>query len=66
MNDDFTLEEQEKLIRRAVMAEIDALERSQLRTMREFTLGRGTQASLRARLEEIDDQIAALRSQLTP
>ena len=46
--------------------QIDALERQQLRALREQTLGRGgTPAQLRKRLEDIDDAIVELRKDLT-
>jgi hypothetical protein len=45
--------------------QIDALERQQLRALREHAIGRGgTPAQLRKRLEDIDDQITTLREQL--
>jgi len=44
---------------------IEALERQQARAMREHAIGRGgTPAQLKKRLEDIDDQITALRGEL--
>ena len=61
----FTPEEVAQYQRRYVMAEIDALEKSQARAIREHTTGRGgTPLELRARLEDIDNKIAALRATL--
>jgi hypothetical protein len=63
---DYSDQERQKLIRRSVQFEIDALERKQARALREHAIGRGgTPAQLKKRLEDIDDQIAALRAQLT-
>jgi len=62
---DFTTEEIAQYLRRYVMTEIDALEKSQARAIREQTIGRGgTPAELKKRLEDIDDKIAALRANL--
>lgn len=59
---------------RSIKARIEALEASQARALREFAIGRGTKkdgsdmstAELREALMKIDDEIAALRSQLQP
>ena len=62
---DFTTEEIAQYLRRYVMTEIDALEKSQARAIREQITGRGgTPAELKKRLEDIDDKIAALRANL--
>jgi hypothetical protein len=51
---------------RSARASIDALERQQARAIREHAIGRGgTPAELKKRLEDIDDQITALRATLT-
>jgi hypothetical protein len=50
--------------RATLLAQIRALELTQLRSTRELVLARGSQLEARARLEQIDDQIAALRAQL--
>lgn len=49
----------------AVLRQIAALEQQQLRSTRELVLNRGNVAASRQRLTEIDDQIVALRAQLT-
>lgn len=52
--------------KRAAQDAIEVLERQQARAMREHAIGRGgTAAQLKKRLEDIDDQITALRSQIT-
>jgi hypothetical protein len=49
----------------AALAQIESLEKQQSRALREQAIGRGgTPAQLKKRLEDIDDQIAALRAQL--
>jgi hypothetical protein len=49
----------------SVKRQIVDLEQKQARALREHTIGRGgTPAELRKRLEDIDDQITALRAQL--
>jgi hypothetical protein len=51
--------------RREARSRIEALEKQQARALREHAIGRGgTPAELRKRLEDIDDQITALRAQL--
>jgi hypothetical protein len=51
--------------RRTARSRIEALEKQQSRAIREQAIGRGgTPAQLKKRLEDIDDQIAALRAQL--
>lgn len=59
-----TPEERNAELRASLLAQIRALELSQLRSSRELILARGSQLEARARLEQIDDQIAALRAQL--
>jgi hypothetical protein len=59
--DEMTAEERAKLLRRAVQAQIDALEARQARAIREATLDI---PGARARLQDIDDQIAELRKAL--
>lgn len=51
--------------RRDARSSIEALERQQARAIREHAIGRGgTPAQLKKRLEDIDDQITALREAL--
>lgn len=48
-----------------IQLQIDALEKKQFRSMRELLIGRGgAAADLRQRLQDIDDQITALRAQM--
>lgn len=51
-------------MRRSLMRQITYLESKQLRSTRELAIGRGNPSEARARLEALDDQIAALRAQL--
>ena len=63
--DDLRSQQEKDAERRAtLLAQIRALELTQLRSTRELVLARGSQLEARARLEQIDDQIAALRAQL--
>jgi hypothetical protein len=50
--------------RDSILRQIAALERQQLRSVRELTLGRGNQSQARQALEALDDQITVLRNQL--
>ena len=50
--------------RRKLLGQINALEQKQARSLRELATGRGNQADAKKRLEDLDDQIAALRLQL--
>lgn len=50
--------------RDSILRQIAALERQQLRSVRELTLGRGNQLQARQALEALDDQITTLRNQL--
>jgi hypothetical protein len=55
-----------QLLARSARAQIEALEKQQSRALREHAIGRGgTPAELRKRLEDIDDQIIALRAVLS-
>lgn len=62
MKAEFTPDEVAAFKRRHALAEIDALERRQLRAMRELALG---QPGAIERLQAIDDEITALRATLT-
>lgn len=63
---DFTPEDIALYIRRDALTQIEALEKQQARALREYITGRGgAAADLKKRLEDIDDQIAALRSTLS-
>jgi hypothetical protein len=63
--DDLRTQQEKDAERRAtLLAQIRALELTQLRSTRELALARGSQLEARTRLEQIDDQIAALRAQL--
>jgi hypothetical protein len=54
-----------KNAREDAKTQIEALERQQARAIREHAINRGgTPAQLKKRLEDIDDQITALRAQL--
>lgn len=59
--DEMTAEERAKLLRRAVLAEIAALEARQARAVREAALD---YPGARERLQEIDQKIAELRKEL--
>ena len=63
-DDPRTQQEKNDALRASLLVQIRTLELSQLRSTREVILARGNQQQARARLEQIDDQIAALRAQL--
>lgn len=52
--------------RMLALREIELLEAQQARSLREVVLNRGNAATARKTLEDIDDQITALRSKLQP
>lgn len=52
--------------RQAARLAIAQLETGQLRALREQAIGRGDALELKVRLEDIDNQIAALRATLSP